>query len=143
MQWQTMHGQDYHNPMPVQLVLKKGQKLKIPSYLKNGVVTFFFNLQCCTIEMQHLLYKPYVNEVTLNGQNLYFKYYQTSELKLCMLRRLRSFQRGSVGLCRSTGFKVTSCQSWRMILSSRNRIQAALVWFDQGRRQNSLSNLQL
>ena len=29
----------------------------------------------------------------------------------------RSFQRGTVGLCRSTGCKVTSCQSWRMILS--------------------------
>ena len=66
--------------MPVQLVLKKGQKLKIPSYLKNGVVTFFFNLQCCTIEMQHLLYKPYVNEVTLSRQNPPLKYSQPVEL---------------------------------------------------------------
>ena len=143
MQWQTMHGQDYHNPMPVQLVLKKGQKLKIPSYLKNGVVTFFFNLQCCTIEMQHLLYKPYVNEVTLNGQNLYFKYYQTSELKLCIFRRLRSFQRGTVSLCRSTGFKITSCESWRMILLSGIQILAALVGLNQGQGLNFLSNLQL
>ena len=60
-----------------------------------------------------LVYKPYVNEVTLNQQNLYSKSCQSSELKLCMLRRLRSFQRGTVGLCRSTGCKVTSCQSWK------------------------------
>ena len=37
---------------------------------------------------------------------------------ICILRTLISFQRGTVGLCRSTGCKVTSCQSWRMILSS-------------------------
>ena len=30
-------------------------------------------VQWCAIEMQHLLHKPYVNEVTLNGQNLYLK----------------------------------------------------------------------
>ena len=47
-----------------------------------------------------------------------------------MLRRLRSFQRGTVGLCGSTGFKVTSCQSWRMILSFGIRIWAALVWLN-------------
>ena len=74
---------------------------------------FILKLQCCGIEMQHLLHKPHVNEVNLNGQNLYLKSCQTSELKLCMLRRLRSFHRGTVGLCRSTGFKVKSCQSWR------------------------------
>ena len=51
------------------------------------------------------------------------------------VKGLRSFQRGTVGLCRSTGFKITSCQSWRMILSSRNPTQAALVWFDSGRGQ--------
>ena len=39
-----------------------------------------------------------------------------------MLRRLKSFQRGTAGLCSSTGCKVTSFQTWRMILSYRNRI---------------------
>ena len=51
------------------------------------------------MNMDNLLNMPYVNEVTLNGQNLYLKSCKTSELKLCMLRRLRSFQRGTVGLC--------------------------------------------
>ena len=32
---------------------------------------------------------------------------------MCLLRGLRSFQRGTVGPCRSTGCKVTNCQSWR------------------------------
>ena len=41
-----------------------------------------------------------------------------TELKFCMLRRIRSFQRGAVGLCRSTGFKVTSCHSWRIVQES-------------------------
>ena len=30
-------------------------------------------IQWCAIEMEHLLHKPYVNEVTLNGQNLFLK----------------------------------------------------------------------
>ena len=60
-----------------------------------------------------------------------------------MLRRFRSFQRGTVGLCRSTGCKVASCQSWRMILSSRNRTRAARVWFEVGRLAEFFSNLQL
>ena len=42
-----------------------------------------------------------------------------------------------MGLSRSTGCKVTSCQSWRMILS------AALVWFEVGRLAEFFSNLQL
>ena len=73
-------------------------------YLESGTY-----VEWCTIEMQHLLHKPYVNEVTLNGQKLYINSCYTSELKLCILRRLRSFQRGTVSLCRPTGFKVTSC----------------------------------
>ena len=35
----------------------------------------FSTVQWCAIEMQHLLRKPYVNEVTLNGQNPYLKSY--------------------------------------------------------------------
>ena len=58
-------------------------------------------------------------------------------------RRLRSFQRGTVGLCRSTGCKVTSCQSWRMFLSSGNRTWAALEWFKAGQMAEFFSNLQL
>ena len=49
---------------------------------------------------------------------------------------VRSFQRGTVGLCRSkgckvtnyqSGCKVTNYQSWRMILSSRSRTRAARI----------------
>ena len=38
-------------------------------------------------------------------KSLYLKSWKPSELKLCILRRLRSFQRGTVGLCRLTGVK--------------------------------------
>ena len=48
-----------------------------------------------------------------------------------------------MGVCRSTGCKVTSCQSWRMILSSGNRTQAALVRFEVGRVAGFFSDLQL
>ena len=60
-----------------------------------------------------------------------------------MSRRFRSFQRGTVDLGRSTGCKVTICESWRMILSSRNRTRAALVWFEVGRAAGFFSDLQL
>ena len=56
-----------------------------------------------------LVSNPYVNDVTLNGQNLYQKSFESSELKLSMLGRLRSFKKGTVGLCRSTGCKVKIC----------------------------------
>ena len=111
--------------------------------IKRNLKIDFFTLQWCAIEMERLLHKPYVNEVTLNGQNLYSNFWQTSKLKLCVLRRLRSFQRGTVDLCRSTGSKVTSCQSWRMILSSGNRTRAAHLWFEVGRKAEFFSNLQL
>ena len=90
------------------------------------------NIQLWKMDIIPLVSKPYVYEVTLKGHDLYSKSYQTSELKFCMLRRIRSFQRDTVGFSRSTGFKVTSCQIWRMILSYRNQIRVALVWFDQG-----------
>ena len=72
-----------------------------------------FGIQWCAIEFLHLLHKPYVNEVTLTEHNLYQKSFQSSQLKLILLRRLRSFQRDTVGLCRLNGYKVKSCQSWR------------------------------
>ena len=55
-----------------------------------------------------------------------------------MLRRLRSFQRGTVGLCRSTGCKDTSCQSWRSeknpaALPTSNHTSAARVRFPDDR----------
>ena len=37
------------------------------------------------------------------------------------LRRIKSFQRGTVGLCRSIGVKVTSCQSWKFEKNSASR----------------------
>ena len=69
--------------------------------------------------------------------------YNNSKILFCMLRRLRSFQRGNVGLCRLTGFKATSCQSWRMILLSGNRTRAALGWFEMGWVTELSSNLKL
>ena len=60
-----------------------------------------------------LVNKSYVNEVTLADKNLYKKSFQSSELKICILRRLRSFQRGTMDLCRSKEYKITSYQSWR------------------------------
>ena len=38
-----------------------------------------------------------------------------------MLRRFRSFQRGTVGLCKSNGCKFLSCQSWRFERNSATR----------------------
>ena len=57
--------------------------------------------------------------------------------------RVRSFQRGTLGLCRSKDCKVTTCQSWRMILSSGNRTRAAHVLFEVGRMAEFFSNLHL
>ena len=48
-----------------------------------------------------------------------------------------------MGLCRSTGCKVTSCQSWRMILLSGNQTRAARMWFKMGKVAEFFSNLQL
>ena len=59
-------------------------------------------------------------------------------LRYIMLRRLRSFQRGTVGVCSSIGYKITSYQSWRRTLSSWNQTRAALLWFKLGRGQNFL-----
>ena len=52
---------------------------------------YYIGLQKMNI-MDHLLNKPYVNEVTLTDQNLCRKSRWSSELNLCMLRRFRSFQ---------------------------------------------------
>ena len=83
-------------------------------------------------------YSEHVNEVTLNEQNVQQKSCQTFKSKLFMLRRLRSFQRGTVGLCRSTGFKVTSCHIWRFeknsaIQPTSNHTSAARVRFPDDR----------
>ena len=85
-----------------------------------------------------LVNKPYLNEVILKQHILYLKSYQSSELKLCMLKRLRSFQRGTVSICRSIGIKVTSCQSWRFEKNSAmrptlNHTRAAWVRFPDER----------
>ena len=50
-----------------------------------------------------------------------------------MLKRLNSFQRNTVGICRSTGFEVTSCQSWRFekkyaTQQATHNTQAAHLW---------------
>ena len=42
---------------------------------KAALGAFVCTVQWCAIEMQHLLQKAYVNEVTLNGQKLYLESY--------------------------------------------------------------------
>ena len=69
-------------------------------------------LQLRKMNVMPLVNKTYGNEVTLNDQNLYQKSCQTFILNLYMLKRVSSFERGTVGLCRSIGCKVTTCQSW-------------------------------
>ena len=74
------------------------------------------------------LHKNYWNRVTLTEQNLYSKSCLSSKLKLFMLRRLKSFKRNTVGLCRSTGCKVISCQSWqfkKILPRSPSRLRVA------------------
>ena len=112
--------------------------------MRNSIISVGQNLraiiiQCVTIENRQ---SPFyvINRVTLAGKKLYQKSCWASELTICMLRGFRSFQKGTLGLCRSTGCKVTSCQSWRMILSSENRTWAAL---EMGRLAEFFSNLQL
>ena len=41
--------------------------ITLPKVLQSTVKIFVVYLQWCAIEMQHLLHKPYVNEVTLTG----------------------------------------------------------------------------
>ena len=50
-----------------------------------------------------------------------------------MLRRFKSFQKGTVGLCRSTGCKVKSCQSWRCEKNSADRPELNYSKLAQGR----------
>ena len=83
--------------------LTKGIVIKGSSFS----VTLYIQLR--KMNVIPLVNKPCVNEVTLTEHNLYRK---SLKLTLCMLRRLRFFQRGTVCICRSTGIKGTSCQSW-------------------------------
>ena len=70
---------------------------------------------------------------------IYIKYaVSTLNWNFLMLKRLRSFQRGTVGLFRSTSCKVTSCQSLRFEKSSAtrptsNHTQGAWVWLPDDR----------
>ena len=67
------------------------------------------------MNMDRLLNKPCVNGVILRGQNLSLKFYESLEQKLEVNKGSRSFQRGTVSLCRSKGCKVTICQSCKFI----------------------------
>ena len=51
--------------------LRRKTKLMLISFLLGK--KFHKSVQWCAIEMERLLHKPYVNEVTLNGQILYSK----------------------------------------------------------------------
>ena len=66
------------------------------------------------MNMDRLLNKPYVNEVNWQGKT-YIENPAGPQnwICVCYLMRFRSFQKCIVGLCRSTGWKVTCCQSWR------------------------------
>ena len=62
-----MQRMDFANPAQWHIIrygLFLAHTLKVAKILK------FWRIQWCVIEMQHLLHKPYVNEVTLNEQNL-------------------------------------------------------------------------
>ena len=96
----------------------------------------FKRLQWCAIEMQHLLHKPYVNEVTLTEHNLYQKSFQSSQLTLILLRGLRSLQRGTVGLCMSKGCKVMRCWMFEKNSAAQpesNHSRVTQVWLLDGR----------
>ena len=41
-------------------------------------------------------------------------------VEIVYVKDVKIFQKRYVGLCRSTGFKVINCQSWRVILSCEN-----------------------
>ena len=77
------------------------------------IQSIIIQIQWCAIEMQHLLHKPYVNEVTMTGHNLSLKCLQSLGQRLSQQMRFRSFKRGTVSLCRSKGCKNTSCQNQR------------------------------
>ena len=68
------------------------------------------DLQCVTIENRQSSFYV-VNRVNLAEKKLYQKSCLASELTICMLRGFRSFQKGTLSLCKSIDCKVTSCQS--------------------------------
>ena len=70
-------------------------------------------IQFPNMNTDRLLNKPYWNGLSLTEQNLSLKCCQSLEQTLFSTMRSRSFQWGTVGLCRSKVCKVTSCQSWR------------------------------
>ena len=77
-----------------------------------------------------LVNKPYVNGVTLTGQNLSLKYCQSLDQTICQQKRFRSFKRGTVRLCRSKGCKVVACQTLKIITLSGT--QTLAIWFEWG-----------
>ena len=66
-----VHNKDHYEQPVCDLAKPKFFELEVIDELSVS----FLKTQWCVIEMQHLLHKPYVNEVTLNGQNLYLKSY--------------------------------------------------------------------
>ena len=107
----------------------------------------------CTFEWLICIHLAYVRRSLQNNHNMHHWPAQTvmilriekhsgEALKPCMLS-LRSFQIGTVVLCRSTGCKVKCCQSWRIILLSRNGTKATHSWFEVGWVADFFSNLQL
>ena len=101
-----MPGIGFQQASPFDLVQNQGGSAS------NEGKSYKMEIQCVTIENRQ---SPFyvVNRVTLAGKKLYQKSCWASELTICMLRGFRSFQKGTLGLCKSTGCKVTSCQSWR------------------------------
>ena len=102
-----------------------------------------WHVQFPRMNVLSLVNRPYVNRVTLIGQNLSLKYCQYLVQTIRHQKSFRSFKRGTVSLCRSKGCKVVDCQTLRMISLSRTRTRAALVWFNSCRSAGFFSVLQL
>ena len=56
---------------------------------------------------------------------------------------LRSFQRGTVSLCRSNDCEIRDCQTLRKIQLSKTQTGAARKWFDSDHAADFFSNFQL
>ena len=80
-----------------------------------------------------LLNKPYVNGVTLREQNLSLKSFMSFEFILSILKRFKSFQSGTVGLCRSNSCKVMSYQILSFEKNSATRLESNHTWEAQVR----------
>ena len=86
---------------------------------------------------------PTCNWGHFERKKLIFKTLPLSWADTMLTTRSRSFQRGTVSLCRSKGWKVVVRQSLRIIQLSWAWTWAAHVWFNTGQAAECFSYLQL